>query len=147
VDNLDPFPDPQHVVTAARFSPDRRVTAAAAAGAVVAVLVALVTGDRVGQVLALTAAVLLLISVASDLLFAPRLVATGTGLVIRSPFTRASLEWDRIEAVEVVTRMRLGLRNTALVVDAGEVLEEFTRRTLGATPEDALDVVLAFRPR
>lgn len=137
------FPRPAAV---ARFVPDRRYTALAAGGFVVAALVALFSTDREGRLLAIVAAVLLAGCTLSDLVFSPRLVATTDGVVIRSPFTRAALPWAAVESVAVVSRNRLGLRNQALEIDAGDVLAEFTRRTLGRDLDEACALVQAFRP-
>ena len=131
---------------AVRFGPDRRLTLAAAAGVVVATAVALLTDDPAGRLLAAVAAVLLLCYVVCDLLFAPRLTASGAGLVIRSPMTRARLAWPDIERVHADTRLRLGLRSTTLEIDAGSTLVVFSRRALGADPEAVADLVNAFRP-
>jgi len=129
-----------------RFVPDRRYTALAAAGTVLAVLVAAFAGSDPGRLLAAIAAVILAASATSDVLFSPRLTASPDGLAIRSPFIRAALAWPQVESVRVVSRGRLGLRSRALEVDAGEVLAEFTRRTLGTDLDEACALVTALRP-
>lgn len=133
-------------IPSARFVPDRRVTALAAAGALLALGVALGTDDREGRLLALIAVAVLGCYVVGDLAFSPRLEATPDGVRIRSPFTRASLRWEQIEAIRVVNRFRAGVRTSILEVDAGQVVAEFSRRSLGTAPEEALTRVLAFRP-
>ena len=130
----------------ARFVPDRRYTALAGAGVLGALAALAVTSDDRGRLLFGLAAVVLLAYVASDLLFSPRVVASADGLVIRAPLTRARLRWDEVEAVRAETRVRHGLRNTTLEIDAGSVLAVFSRRALGTDPADAADVIRAFRP-
>jgi hypothetical protein len=130
----------------ARFAPDRRLTAAAAAGAIVAVVVALLAGRHPGGVLALVAAVVLGAYAVGDLVFSPRLVADAQGVRLRTPSTRARLAWAEIEHVRADSRLRLGLRSTTLEVDAGAVLVVLSRRALGADPEQAAALINAFRP-
>ena len=107
----------------------------------------LVLHDRPGRVLAGVALAVLLIYLVSDLLFSPRLVATGAGLVVRSPMLRAVLAWPQVEGVRADSRVRYGLRSTTLEIDAGAVLAVFSRRALGADPEEAAALVRACRPR
>jgi hypothetical protein len=131
----------------ARFVPDRRYTVVAGVGALAATIAVLVSGDPDGRLLAGIAAVLLTGYVLTDLIFSPRLVATMEGLVVNSPWTRARLRWDDVEHVRAETRVRLGLRSTALEIDAGSTLVVLTRRALGAEPSEVADLVEAFRPR
>lgn len=126
--------------------PDRRFTLAAAAGALIAFGVVVLADDKPGRLLAGVVAVILLAYVVSDLVFSPRLVVTTDGLVIRSPLTRATLAWPEIEQVRADTRDRLGLRSTTLEIDAGSTLAVFSRRSLGADPEQAAELIHSFRP-
>lgn len=129
-----------------RFRPDRRITVAAAAGAVVLALLALVADDGPSRLLFGIGVVLLAANAISDVVFSPRVVASADGVELRSPSVRVQLPWSRIEAVRVDTRARLGLRSTTLEVDAGEVLAVFSRRTLATEPEEAAALINAFRP-
>jgi hypothetical protein len=131
----------------ARFVPDRRYTALAAGGAFGALVAVLVTSDAGGRLLLGLAVVLLLGYVGSDLIFSPRLVASADGVVVNSPITRARLSWDEVQEVRAETRVRRGLRNTTLEVDAGPVLVVLSRRALGADPVEVAELVEAFRPR
>jgi PH (Pleckstrin Homology) domain-containing protein len=131
----------------ARFVPDRRYTAIAAAGALGAALAVLISDDAGGRLLLGIAAVLLLGYVVSDLFFSPRLVASASGLVINAPLTRARLSWDEVHDVRADTRIRHGLRSTTLEIDAGSVLAVLSRRALGAEPVDAAQLIEAFRPQ
>ena len=140
------FPPPDRRPQA-RFAPDRRYTAAAGAGFLIALGTAVFTSDQDGRLLAAVAAVMLAVAAVSDLVFSPRLEGSVDGVVIRSPFTRVVLRWDEIDSIEVVSRMRLGLRNSALEIDAGAVLAEFSRRSISAAPDEARDLLLSFRPR
>jgi hypothetical protein len=131
----------------ARFVPDRRYTALAAGGAFGALLALLVTDDAGGRLLLVLAVVVLLGYVGCDLIFSPRLVASADGVVVNSPMTRARLSWDEVQEVRAETRIRRGLRNTTLEVDAGPVLAVLSKRALGADPVDVAELVEAFRPR
>ena len=130
----------------ARFVPDRRFTALAAAGAIVAIGAALVAGTGPGGLLALLAAVVLAAYAVGDVVFSPRLVADAHGLRIRTPTTRAVLAWADVEHVRADSRLRLGLRSTTLEVDAGAVLVVLSRRAIGVEPEAAAELINAFRP-
>ncbi|MCW2596486.1 MAG: hypothetical protein QOH52_2762 [Pseudonocardiales bacterium] len=140
---MDSEPNQPPVV---KFVADRRFTGLAAAGVVVAVVIAVLANDRAGQLLAGLAALVLALYVVSDLVFSPRLVVSAQGLRVRSPFTRADLPWSQVEDVRADTRTRLGLRSTTLEIDAGPVLAVMSRRALGADPEDVAELVNAFRP-
>jgi hypothetical protein len=130
----------------ARFLPDRRYTALAGGGLVVAVVLALVTAPAPGRLLAAIAALLLAGYVASDLLFSPRVVASADGVVINSPLLRTRLSWAEVEDVRADVRQRLGLRSTTLEIDAGATLAVLSRRAIGSDPEDAARLIGAFRP-
>jgi hypothetical protein len=129
-----------------RFGPDRRLTAAAAAGALVALASALLSGDAPGRLLFGIATVLLVGYVAGDLIWSPRLVVDATGVRIRTPFTTADLAWADVDDVRADVRTRYGLRSATLEVDGGDVLVVFSRRTLGAEPQTAAGLVNAMRP-
>lgn len=129
-----------------RFVPDRRYTALAAGGALLAVLGVVLAPDPEGRLLAGLAAVVLAAFVAGDLVFSPRLVADADGLTVRAPLTRARLSWAEIEAVRADVRHRHGLRSITLEVDAGTVLAVFSRRALGEDPERAAELITALRP-
>jgi hypothetical protein len=145
VENLVDEPIFGAVPTAARFVPDRRYTLAAAGGAVVAAVALLLAGDNPGRLMAGIALVVLLAYVACDLVFTPRLLVTTEGVVINSPLTRIRLAWSDVESVQAQSRDRLGLRSVTLEVDAGAVLAVFSRRALGADPEQAASLIDSFR--
>jgi hypothetical protein len=128
------------------FRPDRRYTLLSAAGAALALVLVLVLHDPPGRVLAGVAVAVLAAYAGSDLLFSPRLTASSAGLVVRSPLLRVQLAWPEVEDVRADTRVRYGLRSTTLEIDAGAVLAVFSRRALGADPEQAAALVLARRP-
>jgi hypothetical protein len=145
--NLPPVgPDPASPPEV-RFVPDRRYTALAAGGALGGIAAIVVTGDTAGRLLFAVAVLLLVSYVVADLVFSPRLVASGTGVVINSPFTRARLGWDEVDDVRAETRFRRGLRSTTLEIDAGAVLAVFSRRALGTEPVQAAALIEAVRPR
>jgi nitrogen fixation protein FixH len=130
----------------ARFRPDRRYTALAGVGCVAAVVVLTLSGDPAGRLLAAIALFGLAVFVATDVVFAPRLVVSGAGIVVNSPFTRAALAWSEVERVSADRRSRLGLTSTTLEIDAGSVLAVLSRRALGADPAEVAALVEAFRP-
>jgi len=128
-----------------RFGPDRRLAllcAVLAAGA--AAFVAL-SGDAAGRVLVGVAAGLLAGYAVTDVAFWPRLIATGSGLQIRTPTTRTTLPWSDVADVRVDERSHLGLLSRTLEIDAGPLLVVFSRRTLGADPREVADLLDAFR--
>lgn len=127
------------------FVPDRRFTAGAGAGVLVALGLALITDDAPGRLLALLTAAVLAAYVLCDLYFSPRLEATPQALTIRSPLARAVLPWDEVDHVRADTSARWGLRSTTLEIDAGATLVVLSRRSLGAEPQDVADAVLALR--
>lgn len=129
-----------------RLVPDRRYTWAAAAGALLAVVLAALSDDAPARVLFGVAAVVLAAYTAGDLVFSPRVEAGPLGIVVRSPLTRADLPWARIENVRADVSSRHGLRSTALEIDAGEVLAVLSRRSIGTDPEHAAELIRACRP-
>lgn len=129
-----------------RFGPDRRLTATAGAGAVLALGAASLYADAPGRLLFALAAALLAGYAVADLRWAPRLTVDATGLRVRTPFTSADLSWDEVDDVRADVRTRYGLRSATLEVDGGEVLVVFSRRSLGAAPETVAGLVNAMRP-
>lgn len=136
----------ENIAPRVRFGPDRRLTALAAVGVVVAAGAALLAGNGPGRLLALVAVVVLAAYAIGDVVFTPRLEADAEGLRIRTPSTRARLAWADVEQVRADSRLRLGLRSTTLEIDAGAVLVVLSRRAINADPEEAADLVNAFRP-
>ncbi len=130
-----------------RFGPDRRLTVLAGAGALVGAILCATAGDAPGRLLFGLATLVLLGYVAGDLIWSPRLAADRTGVRIRTPFTRADLDWNDVAEVRPDVRSRYGLRSATLEIDAGEVLVVFSRRSLGTDPEVAGGLVEAMRPR
>jgi hypothetical protein len=104
------------------------------------------SGDAPGRLLAALAVVLLATYVVCDLVFSPRVVASADGVEINSPLVCARLPWPQIEDVRADTRVRFGLRNTALEIDAGATLAVLSRRAIGADPDAAAELIRAFRP-
>lgn len=128
-----------------RFGPDRRLTAAAGLGAVVAALATLLAGDAPGRILIGGAALLLLGYTVTDLVFWPRLVLSAEGVRVHSPLARAQLSWHEVTAVRADVRQRYGLRLVTLEIDAGEQLIVLSRRALGADPQEVAGLAAAFR--
>jgi Bacterial PH domain len=130
-----------------RFGPDRRITAAAAIGAVLALGLAVAADDAPGHLLFGLASLVLAGYAISDLYFAPRLAVDGAGLRVRSPLARAELPWAQLDEVRADARSHYGLRSVTLEIDAGETLIVLSRRALGAPPEVVAETVRAFDPR
>jgi hypothetical protein len=130
--------------TRRHWSPRPVETASAAAGAVVAVLLALVA-DPAGRVLALVAAVGLAALTAADLLLRPRLTAEPAGIRLRTLAVRRRLPWSAVERVDVDERTRYGLTARTLELEAGGALVVLGRRALGEDPRDVADALARIR--
>jgi hypothetical protein len=130
-----------------RFGPDRRLAALGAVLAAVAVAAVILSHDPAGRLLAGLAAVVLAAYVATDLLFWPRLVASGDGLRVHTPAAKTRLAWSEIDEIRVDERTHLGLMSRTLEIDAGSLLLVFSRRSLGDDPRNVLGVLNAFDPR
>ncbi len=128
------------------FAPKPALGWSAAAGALLAALLAILDSDGGGRLLIGIAAVVLAAVAVSDLAFTPRLAADGTGLTVRTPWTHVVLAWPEIEDVRVDEKLRLGLASRALEIDAGAVLIVLGARSLGRDPREALPLILALRP-
>jgi hypothetical protein len=129
-----------------RFGPDRRLIALSAVLALVALGAVIVSADPAGRFLAAVAALVLAAYAITDVVFWPRLTASGEGLRVRSPATRAQLAWTDIEGIRVDERNRLGLMARTLEIDAGPLLLVFSRRALGEDPRTVLGLLQAFDP-
>jgi hypothetical protein len=129
-----------------RFGPDRRLTGATGALALIAAAAAALASDPAGRVLLGGAAIVLLVYAVTDLVFWPRLSVDSGGLSIHTPALRARIPWSDIETVRADARERLGLRSVTLEIDAGERLVVFSRRSLGADPAAVADLIAAFAP-
>jgi hypothetical protein len=116
-----------------RFVPDVRITALAAVGSLVALVLA-VEAAPTGRVLFAIAAVVLGCYAVGDLAFRPRLEADPEGLRVRSPLARLTLPWSAVEAVRADERTRHGLRTVTLEIDSGDTVVVLSRRALGADP-------------
>jgi hypothetical protein len=130
-----------------RFGPDRRLTALTGILALIAIAVAALASDAAGRLLLAGAALVLLAYTVTDLVFWPRLTVSADGLLVRTPATRGLLPWSEVEAVRAETRQRAGLRSVTLEIDAGQRLVVFSRRALGADPNEVAGLVSAFHPR
>jgi len=130
-----------------RFGPDRRLTALTGGLAFAAAVLAAITADVPGRLLFGLAALVLLAYAVTDLVFYPRITASADGVVVRAPSGIVHLRWAEIDEVRADARQRLGLRSVTLEIDADERLFVFSRRALGADPEQAAAIVAAFDPR
>ena len=131
----------------ASFGPDRRLTGACGAGALLGIVLTLSISDAPGRLLLGLATALLAAYVATDLLYSPRLVVDADGVRVHSPFTRAQWTWPELERVQADGRLRYGLRTVTLEIDAGEQLVVLSRRALGESPELVAEIVASFAPR
>ncbi len=128
------------------FGPSRRLSFGALGGGLVAGVLALLSGDPQGRLLLGIAAVLLLALGGYDVLLTPRLVATASGLTVRTLALRAELAWSSVSAVRLDERARYGLTSRTLEIDAGPTLVVLGRHSLGREPREAYELVTAFRP-
>lgn len=120
-------------------------TGAAAAGAVVALLLALVTTDPSGRVLFGVAAAGLAVLAGADLLLRPRLSADPAGLRVRTLTARHRLPWSAVERIDIDERERYGLTARTLELEADGHLIVLGRRSLGADPRDVADDLARIR--
>jgi hypothetical protein len=140
----NPVDDDARAAAVHSYSPDLRLTVLAGVGAVIAGVVALIGNDAAGRLLSAVAALVLVLYLASDLAFRPRLVLDAAELRICTPTTRAALPWPAVDDVRVDVRLRFGLRATTLEIDAGETLVVFSRRALGVDPAEVADAARPF---
>ena len=133
-----------------QWSPRLGETAAVALVAV-GLAVSLLALDAPGRVLVGTAALVLLVLVARDLLLRPRLTAGRDGVEVATLGGRRHLGWLLLR-VRVRETRRLGVRSRTLELDTATgpdddgVLVVLGRRDLGADPEQVARELLALRP-
>ena len=116
-----------------------------------ALALAVVVLDAAGRVLVGTAALLVLLLAARDLMARPRLSAGPDGVEVRSWTTRRHLPWPllriRVRASRrLVTPSRALELDTAAGPDDEGVLVLLGRRDLGADPEDVARALRALDP-
>jgi hypothetical protein len=117
----------------------------------VALALAVVVLDAAGRVLVGTAALLVLLLAARDLMARPRLSAGPDGVEVRSWTTRRHLPWPLLR-IRVRASRRLGVTSRALELDTAAgpddegVLVLLGRRDLGADPEDVARALRALDP-
>lgn len=138
--------DDAHSSTVRAFGPDRRLTAAYAGAAFVAVLATALTTDAAGRILFGVAALIFVGYALTDVVYSPRLVATAQGLSIHSPTLTGEFAWSDVHAVRADSRQRAGLRLVTLEIDVADSLAVFSRRALGADPEAAARQIRLVRP-
>jgi hypothetical protein len=101
--------------------------------------------DAPGRLLGVIAGAGLLVLAGTDLAWRPRLAAYAGGLRIRTPGRTADLPWDRVTAVRVDERQRLGVTSRTLEIDAGDDLIILGRRSLGTDPRDVAAALAGLR--
>lgn len=124
----------------------RSVETGLAALAGLVVLAAAVFADAPGRLLGVIAGIGLLGLAVTDLAWRPRLSASDSGLLIRTPARTDHLPWAAITAVRVDERQRMGRTNRTLEIDAGDDLIILGRRSLGTDPRDVAALLDALRP-
>jgi hypothetical protein len=116
-----------------------------------ALALAVVVLDAAGRVLVGTAALLVLLLAARDLMARPRLSAGPDGVEVRSWTTQRHLPWPLLR-IRVRASRRLGVTSRALELDTAAgpddegVLVLLGRRDLGADPEDVARALRALDP-
>lgn len=119
-------------------------------GAVVALLLALVTGDPRGRLMAIVAAVGLVAYAVFASIARPRLVVDASGLTVRGLGGPRHYRWAHVERVRVMRHRRFGREIAQLEIDAtdddgAERLIVLGRLDLDAMPDDVLDAISAAR--
>jgi hypothetical protein len=127
-----------------QWAPRPAETAAAAAGALIAAVLA-VTSDVAGRLLFGIGALCLASLVVTDLMLRPRLRADSTTLEVRTLAVRRRLPWSAVEQVRVDEHSRYGLLTRTLEVDTGDSLVVLGRRSLGADPRDVAEALRQLR--
>ena len=127
------------------YGPSRPMALAAATAAVLAAAAAVVTSAATGRLLLIIAAIVLAGVAGTDLVFTPRLRASGRGLRILSPTLRVSLGWDEVDSIKVDERSRHGLANRTLEIESGERLIVLSGRSLGRDPRDVYAELVRLR--
>jgi hypothetical protein len=127
------------------YGPSRPMALTLGVAAVLAAGAAAVTSAATGRLLLVIAAIVLAAVAGTDLVFAPRLSASGHGLRIISPTLRVSLGWDEVDSITVDERSRHGLANRTLEIESGERLIVLSRRSLGRDPRDVYAELVQLR--
>jgi hypothetical protein len=130
-----------------QFGPDRRLTAAYAGTALIALAATALTTDAAGRILFGLATIVLVGYAVTDVVYSPRLVAAPDGLHIRTPTLRGHFPWNQVHEVRADSRQRAGLRLVTLEIDVAESLAVFSRRALGTDPETAEREIRLVRPQ
>lgn len=119
-------------------------------GSVVGLVLAVVTGDPSGRVLALVAAVGLAVYATFIMRARPRLVADASGLTVRGFGGPRHYTWAQVERVRVMRHKRWGREIAQLEIDAtddegAEKLVVLGRLDLDALPEDVHEAITEVR--
>lgn len=136
---------------AVQWSPRSGETAVLAVVAV-GLAVSLLVLDAPGRVLVGTAAVVLLVLIARDLVLRPRLTAGPDGVDVATLGGRRHLSWPLLR-VRVRETRRLGVRSRTLELDTAAgpddagTLVVLGRRDLGADPGEVARTLQALDPR
>lgn len=134
-------------MSADRWSTKPAALWAAATGALVALVIVLMTADPAGKLLFVILAVGLAGGGAWGALARPRLAAGPDGLQVRGARGLSLLQWEQVMTVTVVRTRRLGRDVPVLEIATDDALLVLTRLDLGAEPDDVLDRLLELRRR
>ncbi len=136
---------------AVTWSPKPAAVAAAGGGAVVFLVLAVLTGDPAGRLLLGLAVLGLAVATVLGARLRPRLCVDVRGLTVRGVTGTLRLAWSEVEQVEVVRTRRLGRNVPVLEISPRDTEERvgslvvLTRLDLGAEPQDVHDRLLAVR--
>lgn len=140
---LDAMPDAK--ATAHAWGPKPALLVFAGAGAVAALVLAVLAAEPAGRLLFAVATIGLAAAAVGGVRARPRLVADPAGLTIRGWRGPRRLTWDQVAQWEVVTLHRLGRRVPVLELTVREGDRErlvlFGRMELDADPVDVLEVL------
>ncbi|MFB9837773.1 PH domain-containing protein [Actinoallomurus acaciae] len=118
------------------------------AGALLLVLLAVLSGDERERLLLCAAGALALgVYGLRDVLAPVRLSADAGGVTVIHGFAgHRHIPWHEVEHVAVTERRSHGLRTELLEIDAGESLHLFSRHDLGAPLQEVEETLRELRP-
>lgn len=144
---LDAMPDASATVHS--WGPKTAVLVLAGAGAVLALVLTVLTSDPAGRLLLGVAALGLTVTAVGGAVLRPRLVVDQHGLTVRRLRGARRVSWAQVAQWEVVSIHRLGRRVPILeltVLDGDrETLLMFGRIELDADPVDVLEILRRMR--
>jgi hypothetical protein len=119
-----------------RYGPSRAIAGVVALAGAGAAVEADLAGAATGRLLLSCAAGVLVVVAGIDLVFAPRLTATVTGIAVFTPTQRIRLRWSEIDEFKVDEHSHRGLASRTLEIESDGRLIVLSKRSLGRDPRD-----------